>query len=697
MAMGLEAHSRMVDEIFRLLFEAAPHPYLVLRADETFTIAAVNERYLDATGCERPAIVGRGLFEVFPDNPGDKTATGAGDLRASLERVKRERAADVMGVQKYDIPKPGSEDEFEVKYWSPVNTPVCGADGALLYIIHHVEDVTDFILGREQAAHDSGERIGHVTARADRMEAEVLHRANEVKEANRQIKAALEELERRKAELARLNEQLKDLDLAKTAFFSNISHEFRTPLTLMLGSLQEALGDTAAQLPEVQRERLAVAQRNALRLLKLVNALLDFTRVEAGRTQAAFEPTDLAALTTRLASHFLSALSEANLDFTIDCPPLPEPVYVDPSMWETIVLNLVSNAYKFTHRGGVAVTLRISGGQSRLTVRDTGIGVPPDELPKLFERFHRVEGSQGRSHEGSGIGLALVRELVQLHGGAISVESTVGHGTAFHVAIPLGTAHLPAGRIKNPGRTAESANRAEVFIIEALSWLPEPGETIIENQNGSEGEYAFNGANLGPARPRVLLADDNADMRIHVGSLLQRAGYEVSTVANGEQALAACLANPPDLVLTDAMMPKLDGPGLVARLRRDERTALLPIILLSARAGEEARIEGLKTGADDYIVKPFGSRELLARVDAAVRLSRARRDAMNREAEMARLRASFDDAAVGMAHVAPDGRWLRVNDRLCAMIGYSREEMLGKNFQDITHPDDLATDLASVT
>jgi PAS domain S-box-containing protein len=364
-------------------------------------------------------------------------------------------------------------------------------------------------------------------------------------------------------------------------------------------------------------------------------------------------------------------------------------------MWETIVLNLVSNAYKFTHRGGIAVTMGVSSGSAHLTVRDTGIGIPTDELPKLFERFHRVEGSQGRSHEGSGIGLALVRELVQLHSGSISVESTLGQGSAFQVAIPLGTAHLPADRIKNSG-PSRSTDRAEAFIVEALSWSSDSGATNVEDHEESEGAHTFDGADLGASRPRVLLADDNADMRTHVGSLLYKAGYEVSAVADGEQALAACFAKPPDLVLTDAMMPKLDGFGLVTRLRSDERTALLPIILLSARAGEEARIDGLKTGADDYIVKPFGSRELLARVDAAVRLSRARREAMIREAEMARLRASFDDAAVGMAHVATDGRWLRVNDRLCAMIGYSRSELLGTTFQHITHPDDLATDLVWV-
>ena len=451
----------MTDEIFRLLFEAAPHPYLVLRPDAAFTIVSVNDRYLAATGTDRAAILGRGLFEVFPDNPDDATATGVSDLRTSLERVKRECIADVMGVQKYDIPDPASAGSFKVKYWSPVNTPVSGADGTLLFIIHHVEDVTEFILSREQATRENSERIESVQAQAERMEAEVRLRASEVKEANRQIKAAMEELGRREAELARLNDQLQELDRAKTAFFSNVSHEFRTPLTLMLGSLEQVFGDVSARLPEVQRKRLAAAQRNTLRLLKLVNTLLDFTRVEAGRAEAAFEPVDLASATVQLASHFESAFAGAGLALTVECPPLPEPVYVDPGMWEKIVLNLVSNAFKFTHSGGVAVALRSAGGHALLTVRDTGTGIPEHELANLFQRFHRVEGSQGRSYEGSGIGLALVKELVQLHGGTISAESSLGQGTSFHVNIPLGTSHLPAGRIREPRGPSDSAQGAD--------------------------------------------------------------------------------------------------------------------------------------------------------------------------------------------------------------------------------------------
>ena len=471
----------MTEATFRLFFEAAPHPYLLLSPE--FTIVGVNERYLAATRTRRAEILGRGLFEVFPDNPNDVTATGVTDLRTSLERVKREGVADVMGVQKYDIPIPGAASAFDVKYWSPVNTPVFDADGHLVFIIHHVEDVTEFILSREQATRESSERIEGVKARADRMEAEVRRRAGEVKEANRQIKTAMEELERREAELERLNDRLKELDRAKTAFFSNISHEFRTPLTLMLGSLEEVLSDKSTELAQIQRDRLGDAQRNSLRLLKLVNALLGFSRIEAGRAQAAFEPADLAAATTQLASHFRSAFVEAGLGLSIDCPPLPEPVYVDPEMWEKIVLNLVSNAFKFTNSGDVTVSLSSAGDHAHLTVRDTGTGIPDHELPNLFQRFHRVEGAQGRSYEGSGIGLALVKELVQLHGGTISAESSLGQGSEFHVAIPFGTAHLPAGSVREPRGPFNSPQSAEAFVAEALSWLPDAGAEGISHQS----------------------------------------------------------------------------------------------------------------------------------------------------------------------------------------------------------------------
>ena len=255
-------------------------------------------------------------------------------------------------------------------------------------------------------------------------------------------------------------------------FFSNVSHEFRTPLTLMLGPVEDALADADEPLPPGQRERLETAHRSGLRLLKLVNTLLDFSRIEAGRARASYEPTDLAALTAELASNFRSACEKAGLRLVVDCPPLPEPVFVDRDMWEKVVLNLVSNAFKFTLEGEVVVRLGPVGGAVELSVRDTGTGIPAGELPRIFERFHRVDGARGRTHEGTGIGLALVHELVRLHGGSVRAESTLGRGSTFVVSVPLGNAHLPADSVGASRPPAATAVGATAFVEEASAGCP---------------------------------------------------------------------------------------------------------------------------------------------------------------------------------------------------------------------------------
>jgi signal transduction histidine kinase/DNA-binding response OmpR family regulator len=424
-------------------------------------------------------------------------------------------------------------------------------------------------------------------------------------------------------------EALAAIDRAKTAFFSNVSHEFRTPLTLMLGPLEDVLADPAG-LPGVQRGQLQLAHRNALRLLKLVNSLLDFSRIEAGRAEASFEPTDLAAVTADLASNFRSACDRAGLDLVVDCPSLGTPVHVDRDMWEKIVLNLLSNAFKFTLEGRITVSLRGLGSEVELTVRDTGVGISAIELPRVFERFHRIEGQRGRTHEGTGIGLALVDELVRLHGGRIGVSSAPGQGAEFRVAIPLGTAHLPPDRIRGTRELASTAVRASAFVEEALRWLP-------DCVTGQPGKAVESEAGLSPAegQPRIVLADDNADMRSYVARILDQGGYAVEAVTDGEAALAAARRGaPPALVLTDVMMPGLDGFGLLRELRSDPVMEAVLVIMLSARAGEEARVEGLAAGADDYLVKPFSARELRARIDGAVGLARQRREAAARERDL---------------------------------------------------------------
>jgi PAS domain S-box-containing protein len=456
-------------------------------------------------------------------------------------------------------------------------------------------------------------------------------------------------------------EELAELDRAKTAFFANISHEFRTPLTLIMGPVQD-LRERLADQDEQVRDDLEIVHRNGLRLGKLVNALLDFSQIEAGRMQAHYEPTELGAFTADLASVFRAAFQRAGLGYEVDCPPLAEPVYVDREMWEKVVLNLLSNALKYTFAGSVLVRVSAAAGQAVLQVTDTGIGVAADEMPRLFERFHRSTGGRARSNEGSGIGLALVKELVALHGGTIAADSRLGDGSTFTVRIPLGRDHLPAGSIIAAATENTAPATAEPFIEEAMRWLPDRGGplTIQDRPGADERPHA--------PLPSVLIADDNADMREYLQRLLQ-SRYRVTAVADGQSALAAARASPPDLIVSDVMMPGIDGLALVEEIRADHRTAAVPVLLLSARAGQEAAIEGLDAGADDYLIKPFAAQELLARVRANVELTKLRN-------QHAQWRAALTDSLQeGFFVAAADGSVLEVNAAFTAILGYGAESM----------------------
>ena len=423
----------------------------------------------------------------------------------------------------------------------------------------------------------------------------------------------------------RRSAQLEELDRAKTTFFSNVSHELRTPLTLLLAPIEDTL---RASLSDSARDGLELAHRNALRLLKLVNTLLDFSRIEAGRVEAVYEPTDLAKYTAELASSFRSATERAGISLVVqqEGPDASSPrVYVDREMWEKIVLNLVSNAFKHTFEGEIRVSVDMRGDFAELTVSDTGVGIAADELPHLFKRFHRVPNARSRTHEGTGIGLALVQELVHLHGGEVRVSSRENHGTTFTVSVPLGAAHLPADRIGAERIRASTMLGAGVFTEQALRWLPDADAHDATVLGDDAPGYDGSGDDgRGPATARILLADDNADMREYAGRLLRSRGWSVEAVPDGQAALEAARRSKPDLVLSDVMMPRLDGFGLLRELREDPSTRSVPIILLSARAGEESRVEGLDAGADDYLVKPFSARELIARVGAHLSLAELR-------------------------------------------------------------------------
>jgi PAS domain S-box-containing protein len=456
-------------------------------------------------------------------------------------------------------------------------------------------------------------------------------------------------------------EKLAELDRAKTAFFSNVSHEFRTPLTLMLGPIEDLLTKSEG-LTADDRALLTVTQRNGVRMLRLVNTLLDFARIEAGRAQATYQPTDLCTLTIDLASNFRSACERAGIRFVVDCAQLPDPIYVDHEMWEKIVLNLLSNAFKFTFEGEIAVRIHDAGTAVELAVSDTGTGIPAEELPRMFERFHRVENARGRSHEGSGIGLALVSELVKLHGGAISVESTLGVGTTFFVSIPKGTAHLPADRVRvSKSSQPSSSASAGAYVVEALEWLPAASEVVVLRQH----------------LPRVLLADDNADLREYARRFLSE-HYDVQVVADGQAAFEAARELRPELIISDVMMPRLDGFGLIRQVRADPQLRATPIILLSARAGEESRIEGLDRGADDYLVKPFSARELLVRAGTLIRSTELRRRAEDARTQFETL---LNEAPLGVFLVDEDFRVAAVNPIALPLIGAT--DVIGRDFESV--------------
>lgn len=431
-----------------------------------------------------------------------------------------------------------------------------------------------------------------------------------------QLSAALSssqayELERRKAE------SLAELDRAKTAFFSNVSHEFRTPLTLMLGPTSDLLTGEFGPLTGEQQHQLELLHRNGLRLQKLVNTLLEFSRLDAGQVKPVFEPVDFGGVTRELAATFAPAVQRAGLDFEVDCPSTAERVLLARDLWERIVINLLSNALKFTFEGKIRIATWVTTESVALQVGDTGIGIADDDQQHVFERFRRVEGVRSRTHEGSGIGLALIQGLVELHGGRIDVESTVGIGSTFTVTLPKLLATSSASESLLP---APAGYLPKSFTEEALLWLASPTSPL-------EPVTQEPRADLNRAKPnpkRILLAEDNADMRDYVRCHLERY-WEVEMAEDGNKALALARRSPPDLIVTDVMMPGLDGFQLLKELRSRENTRSIPVLMLSARSNAESRVEGLSAGADDYIGKPFAASELVARIQRHLELASIRR------------------------------------------------------------------------
>jgi len=407
-------------------------------------------------------------------------------------------------------------------------------------------------------------------------------------------------------------EKLREVDQMKSRFFANISHEFRTPLTLILGPVEEL---QSAVSDEKSKQKLSMMQRNAQRLLRLINQLLDLSKLEGGAMKLRASRMNIVPFVKGLASSFESSADMRRVAVSIHADRDEIDVYFDKDKMEKIITNLLSNAFKFTPDGGevsvltglcrdVQLNVPTKGECVAISVADTGIGVPADELSRVFDRFYQVDSSQTREHEGSGIGLALTKELVELHHGTISVKSEVGKGTEFAVMLPLGRDHLKGDEVVEEGEpqpTAESLRAIptgrESEAIPHMDQIASARENVPRNDT----------------TPLVLVVEDNADVRAYMREYLVT-GYEVQEAHDGAEGIEKAKESIPDLIISDVMMPKQDGYELCKALKLDEKTSHIPIILLTAKAGTENRIEGLETGADDYLTKPFDARELLVRV-----------------------------------------------------------------------------------
>ncbi|TGK13329.1 hybrid histidine kinase/response regulator LvrA [Leptospira stimsonii] len=584
---------------FRLLFESLPGLYLILLPD--FRITAVSDLYLQATNTKREEILGKNLFEVFPDNPSDPHATGARNLRESILSVLQEKESNTMAVQKYDVKRPESKGGgFEEKYWSPANFPVFNSDGEIIYIVHKAEDVTEFVrlknLGSEKDK--ITEDLRNLTAS---METEIYQRAQEIQNSNKKLTLVNEDLTRREEELKEVYQKLLEFDELKTHFFANVSHELRTPLTLILGPTRSLLKQENISPP--QRNLLETIERNAYTLLKQVNDLLDISKLEAGRMALRYSKVDLSKTISNITAHFDSVAKERNLKFLTILPDHCV-ITIDVSKVERIILNLIANAFKFVPDSGtIRCELEKENSYVSIRVEDSGPGIPESMREVIFEKFRQGEEGDSRTFGGTGLGLAIVKEFVHLHSGTVVASVSSLGGALFEVRLPI--LEKPDSEIK---KSAENEDLTPA-LLSALSDFKK-----LNGENKEERSLIAN-------KRRVLIVEDNPEMRRYISESLAPE-FQILFATNGKEGLEKALLEKPDVIVTDIMMPIMSGDKMVRAIREYEELNSISIIFLSAKADMDARIQLLGEGAQDYLIKPFAPEELLIRVRNFIRLKK---------------------------------------------------------------------------
>ncbi|WP_367899225.1 ATP-binding protein [Leptospira sp. WS58.C1] len=561
---------------FRLLFESVPGLYLVLSPESK--IIAVSNAYLKATLTERDKILGRGIFEVFPDNPDDPDATGVSNLRSSLLRVLETKAPDTMAVQKYDIQLPEEEGGgFTVKYWSPLNIPVLDKKGKVHCIIHKVEDVTEFVLLKERGEKQS-EMTEALRSRTEEMETEIIRRSQELQSANK---------------------SLRETERIKNEFFANVSHELRTPLSLILAPVESILLDKRSGLSPNNIQMLETVHNNSVRLLQMVNSLLDFSKFEAGKMKVELESTNIGDLIQAILKDFEPSALEKNIRIHHEIPSSDLNVLIDRYLFERIVFNLLSNALKFTPKdGNISVIVTYSEDQLFLSVQDSGIGISEADQRIIFKKFQQAEGSTTRRFGGTGLGLAMVKDFSELLGGSVEVSSKLGLGSKFKVTIP-------AQKVEPD----EKGTSSKIF-----SHSPQYSSLEISNA----ADYNFSD------KPKVLICEDNEDLSNYIYSLLSPL-YRVKSAKNGKEGLKLVYFWEPDLVLSDVMMPEMDGLQLCKEIKADPKISKTTVVLLTALTHREAMLKGWEAKADEYLCKPFHPEELMVRMKSLLTIAEDRK------------------------------------------------------------------------